>query len=81
MLQYAFEELGCAVVYWETDILNTRSQAAIERLGANKDGILRRHKLRRNGSIRDTVTYSMIHEEWPATKHKLEQALQRFQAA
>lgn len=81
LLQYAFEELGCAAVYWETDILNTRSQAAIERLGARKDGILRRHKPRRDGSIRDTVAYSMIREEWPTAKHRLEQALSRFQAA
>lgn len=78
LLQHAFETLNCRAVYWETDILNTRSQAAIERLGAKRDGILRRHKLRPDGSIRDTVAYSMLNEEWPAAKQMLEAHMQRY---
>lgn len=71
MLTRAFEGLGAERVVWHTDILNTRSQAAIERLGATKEGILRHHKIRRDGSWRDTVQYSMLAEEWPAAKDRL----------
>ncbi|MGF6148164.1 Putative ribosomal N-acetyltransferase YdaF [Kingella potus] len=71
LLAHAFETLDCRVVCWETDILNTRSQAAIERLGAKKDGVLRCHKLRKNGTVRDTVAYSMLREEWAAAKAAL----------
>jgi RimJ/RimL family protein N-acetyltransferase len=64
LLTHAFEALGCSVVGWRTDILNLRSQAAIERLGAKKDGVIRGQALRRDGTIRDTVMYSVTAEEW-----------------
>lgn len=75
LLTYAFETLHCACVGWQTDILNTASQRAIERLGAQQDGILRRHMLRKDGSVRDTVVYSMLREEWPAAKAALQARL------
>ena len=75
LLSHAFDTLGCRVVCWETDSLNTRSQAAIERLGANKDGVLRCHKIRKDGTVRDTVAYSMLREEWAAAKAVLAQKL------
>lgn len=71
MLRYAFEVLGAERVAWHTDIANTRSQAAIERLGAAREGVLRHHRLRRNGTWRDTVCYSLLRPEWPETKHRL----------
>ena len=67
LLEHAFDTLGCTVVGWRTDILNVRSQAAIERLGAKKDGVIRRQSLRRDGTIRDTVMYSATSEEWNET--------------
>jgi RimJ/RimL family protein N-acetyltransferase len=71
MMQHAFETLGCNVVGWRTDNFNFASQAAIERLGAKKDGIIRGHALRRDGTIRDTVMYSMRSGEWPEAKAQL----------
>lgn len=71
LLRHAFETLNVQTVGWRTDILNTRSQQAIERLGAKKDGVLRGHQARRDGSVRDTVMYSMIREEWPQAQTKL----------
>ncbi|WP_423973504.1 GNAT family N-acetyltransferase [Kingella oralis] len=68
LLAHAFDTLDCRVVCWETDSLNTRSQAAIERLGAKKDGVLRCHKIRKDGTLRDTVAYSMLREEWAGVK-------------
>ena len=67
LLENAFDKLGCNVVGWRTDILNLRSQAAIERLGAHKDGVIRGFQVRRDGSIRDTVLYSMTSGEWKET--------------
>jgi N-acetyltransferase len=64
LMEHAFDTLGCEVVGWRTDILNLRSQAAIERLGARKDGVIRRQQRRRDGTLRDTVMYSVIAEEW-----------------
>lgn len=64
LMEHAFDELGCVVVGWRTDNQNLRSQAAIERLGARKDGVIRRQQVRRDGSIRDTVMYSVTVEEW-----------------
>ncbi len=78
LLSHAFETLDCQTVGWRTDIINTRSQTAIERLGAQKDGILRGFQTRRDGSIRDTVFYSMICSEWPAAKIRLQQRLNIF---
>jgi N-acetyltransferase len=71
MMQHAFETLGCHVVGWRTDNFNFASQAAIERLGAKKDGIIRGHALRRDGTIRDTVMYSLRSGEWPEVKAQL----------
>jgi len=71
MLQHAFETLGCHVVGWRTDNFNFASQAAIERLGARKDGVIRGHALRRDGTIRDTVMYSLLSGEWPEVKAQL----------
>jgi N-acetyltransferase len=71
LLTHAFEELGCHVVGWRTDNFNFASQRAIERLGAKKDGVLRGHALRRDGTIRDTVMYSMRNGEWPEAKAQL----------
>jgi N-acetyltransferase len=64
LMEHAFDGLGCLVVGWRTDNLNLRSQAAIERLGARRDGILRGVQVRRDGSIRDTVLYSVTAQEW-----------------
>lgn len=75
LLTHAFETLDARVVGWRTDITNTRSQAAIERLGARKDGVIRGNALRRDGSVRDTVMYSLTREEWPAVKAQLQQWL------
>lgn len=71
MMTHAFETLACEVVGWRTDNFNFASQAAIERLGAKKDGVIRGHALRRDGTIRDTVMYSMRSGEWPEAKAQL----------
>ena len=71
MMTHAFETLGCHVVGWRTDNFNFASQQAIERLGAQKDGVIRGHALRRDGTIRDTVMYSMRAGEWPEAKAQL----------
>lgn len=75
LLQRAFDDLGAVRVAWHTDILNERSQAAIERLGAQREGVLRKHRKRLDGSWRDTVVYSMLDEEWPAAKKALQERL------
>ena len=71
LLAHAFGTLGCHVVGWRTDNFNFASQRAIERLGAKKDGVLRGHTLRRDGTIRDTVMYSMRSGEWPEARAQL----------
>jgi RimJ/RimL family protein N-acetyltransferase len=71
MMTHAFETLNCNVVGWRTDNYNFASQAAIERLGARKDGVIRGHALRRDGTIRDTVMYSLRSGEWPEVKAQL----------
>ncbi|MDR3454908.1 MAG: GNAT family N-acetyltransferase [Rhodoferax sp.] len=71
MLTHAFETLHCHVVGWRTDNFNHASQRAIERLGARKDGVIRGHALRRDGSIRDTVMYSLRSGEWPEVRTQL----------
>ena len=76
LLRHAFETLQAQTVGWRTDIENIRSQAAIERLGARKDGTIRGNALRRDGSIRDTVMYSMSAAEWPQAKQALLARLQ-----
>jgi RimJ/RimL family protein N-acetyltransferase len=71
MMTFAFETLGAARVVWHTDIFNIRSQAAIERLGAVREGVLRKHRRRRDGTWRDTVQYAMVDDDWPAAKDVL----------
>lgn len=71
LLQRAFDQLGCVRVVWHVDILNERSQAAVERIGGVREGVLRKHMLRRDGSWRDTVLYSMTDDEWPAARQAL----------
>jgi RimJ/RimL family protein N-acetyltransferase len=75
LMQHAFETLCCPVVGWRTDIFNFASQRAIEKLGAKRDGVIRHHALRRDGTVRDTVMYSMLANEWPVAKEKLETRL------
>ena len=77
LLSHAFDTLGCAVVGLRTDNFNHASQAAIERLGAKKDGILRHHGLRRDGTVRDTVMYSILRGEWPEIEAQLKYRLSR----
>ena len=77
LLSHAFDTLGCAVVGLRTDNFNFASQAAIERLGAKKDGVLRHHHLRRDGTVRDTVMYSILRGEWPEIQAHLRYKLQR----
>lgn len=75
LLTHAFDTLGCSVVGLRTDLANTRSQAAIERLGAHRDGVLRRFQARKDGTPRDTVMYSILREEWPTVRAGLEHRL------
>ena len=75
LLAYAFEELGCRRVTLKTDALNTRSRGAISRLGASYDGTLRHHRLRADGSVRDTAYYSILAAEWPVVRAGLEARL------
>lgn len=77
LMTHAFETVGCGVVGLRTDGMNLRSQRAIEALGAKKDGVLRNHSLRRDGSVRDDVMYSVLLHEWPAIKRHLETRLWR----
>jgi RimJ/RimL family protein N-acetyltransferase len=77
LLSHAFDTLGCAVVGLRTDGENFASQAAIEALGARKDGIIRHHTVRRDGTPRDTVMYSILRSEWPAIKSALHGRLER----
>ncbi|WP_235039669.1 GNAT family N-acetyltransferase [Vreelandella profundi] len=77
LLTHAFDTLGCNMVGWRTDNFNYASQRAIERLGAKKDGVIRGHKLRRDGTIRDTVMYSLHRGEWPEVQAHLNYLLSR----
>lgn len=77
LLQHAFDALGAKLVGWRTDNFNLASQRAIERLGARKDGVIRHHALRRDGTVRDTVMYSLAAGEWPEVKAHLEHQLAR----
>jgi RimJ/RimL family protein N-acetyltransferase len=80
LLAHAFDTLGCAVVGFRTDNFNDASQAAIERLGAKRDGVLRHHAARRDGTVRDTVMYSIVRGEWPEVRAQLEYRLRRREA-
>ena len=77
MMGHAFDTLQCAVIGWRTDNYNFASQKAIERLGARKDGVIRHHAVRRDGTVRDTVMYSMTAGEWPEAKAQLLYLLER----
>jgi RimJ/RimL family protein N-acetyltransferase len=77
LLSHAFDTLGCAVVGLRTDNFNFASQAAIERLGAKKDGVIRHQHPRRDGTVRDTVMYSIVRGEWPEIKSHLHYKLSR----
>jgi N-acetyltransferase len=77
LLQHAFDTLGARLVGWRTDNFNHASQRAIERLGAKKDGVLRHHAPRRDGTVRDTVMYSLTSGEWPEVRAQLEWQLSR----
>src|SRR5205807_5742557 len=76
LLTHAFDECGFGRVKIQTDLINERSQAAIAKLGAVREGVLRRHMVRADGSIRDTVVFSVIIDEWPAVKAGLQTRLQ-----
>jgi RimJ/RimL family protein N-acetyltransferase len=75
LLTFAFESLDAVRVVWHTDIKNERSQAAIERLGARREGVMRKHRLRRDGSWRDTVQYAMTDDDWASARAALEARL------
>jgi RimJ/RimL family protein N-acetyltransferase len=77
MLSHAFDELGCVAVEFRTHFMNATSRAAIERLGAKLDGVLRSHQLLPDGSRRDTVVYSILDVEWPAVRNNLHFRLDR----
>lgn len=77
LLRHAFETLGCKVVGLRTDQFNVRSQRAIEALGAHKDGVIRHFGLRKDGTARDTVLYSILAGEWPDVRRHLELRLAR----
>jgi RimJ/RimL family protein N-acetyltransferase len=78
LLSHAFDTLGCRVVGLRTDNFNFRSQRAIEGLGAKKDGVIRHHAMRRDGSVRDSVLYSILAAEWPDVRRHLELRLARY---
>jgi RimJ/RimL family protein N-acetyltransferase len=77
LLRQAFEAMGCNVVQLRTDWLNDRSRAAIERLGAKMDGVLRGHLIMPDGHVRDSVVYSIIAGEWPGVRAKLKAMMAR----
>jgi RimJ/RimL family protein N-acetyltransferase len=81
LLQHAFETLGCQVVGLRTDNFNFASQRAIEALGAKQDGVLRHHHARRDGTVRDSVMYSVLRAEWRDVKRNLELRLVRHREA
>jgi len=81
LLAHAFDTLGCKVVGLRTDNFNFRSQRAIEGLGAKKDGVIRHHRIRSDGTVRDSVIYSILVHEWPDVKRHLESRLARHASA
>ena len=80
LLEHAFASLGCAVVGLRTDNFNFRSQRAIEGIGAKKDGVLRHHAARKDGTVRDSVIYSILAAEWPDVRRHLELRLARHES-
>ncbi|WP_422639207.1 GNAT family N-acetyltransferase [Undibacterium umbellatum] len=80
LLGHAFEEFGCIAVEFRTDWFNRRSQAAIERLGAKRDAVLRNHMILPDGRIRDTVVYSILNSEWAGVKKNLQYMQTKYEA-
>ena len=80
LLAHAFDTLGCKVVGLRTDNFNFRSQRAIEALGAKKDGVLRHHAARRDGTVRDSVMYTILASEWPDVRRHLELRIERHRS-
>jgi N-acetyltransferase len=81
LLRHAFEDLGAVRVQLKTDKRNLQSQAAIERLGAVREGILRKHMMVRDGFIRDTVLYSITEEDWPRVKDRLQKKMAAYNSS
>jgi RimJ/RimL family protein N-acetyltransferase len=79
LLTHAFDALGCQCVQIRTDVLNGRSQRAIERLGARRDGVLRGHQVTATGRLRDSVVYSILDREWPGVRENLRYLLGRHE--
>jgi RimJ/RimL family protein N-acetyltransferase len=77
LLAHAFDVLGCIAVEFRTHWMNHQSRTAIARLGAKQDGVLRNHQWMQDGSLRDTVVFSIIESEWPAVRNHLTHSLQR----
>lgn len=77
MLTHAFDAEGCERVQIKTDVRNVRSQRAIERLGARREGVLRQHMIRSDGTFRDSAVYGILRSEWPEVRKRLEQTLRR----
>lgn len=75
LLRHAFESLGAARVQFKTDSRNVHSQRAIEKLGAVREGVLRQYQMRSDGTLRDTVMYSIVRDQWPEVKARLEARL------
>ena len=80
LLQHAFDTLGCKVVGLRTDNFNLRSQRAIEGIGAKKDGVIRHHAARKDGTVRDSVMFSILATEWPDVSRHLDLRLSRYAA-
>jgi N-acetyltransferase len=79
LMTHAFETVGCGVVGLRTDAFNFKSQRAITELGAHKDGVIRHHHLRRDGTVRDSVMFSILSSEWPDVKRYLTSRVARHQ--
>ena len=77
LLKHAFEDLGARRVFLKTDTNNARSRRAIERIGGVQEGIFRNHRINRDGSNRDSIYFSIIEEEWPDVRKRLEEMLER----
>ena len=77
MLRHAFEKLGCVRVELRTDVLNEKSRSAIRRIGGVEEGVLRKHAITSEGRVRDDVYYSILEEEWPEVKERLERRMDR----
>ena len=75
MLQHAFDVLGCIRIEFKTDVINEKSRAALKRIGAKEEGVLRKHMITPDGRIRDSVYFSILDTEWPSVKADLQKRL------